>query len=113
MRSFALCAPLRKKASDSQRFALLVKAFASRKKEVVRIIEKEIKAGAFLTMEIYNNPSFYTFLTSYYAQELSDPYFYREIEEAADMRLLLSEQFAAWLPFDKHHEEITKMFRAI
>ena len=61
-------------------------------------------------MEIYNNPELYSFLVWYYLPELSDPYFRREIEEAPDMRLFLSEQFAAWLPWEKHYPEIKTFF---
>ena len=59
----------------------------------------------FTAMEIYNNPKLYSFLISYYLPELDDPYFNREIEQAENMRLFLSEQFAAWLPWDKNYSK--------
>ncbi len=62
--------------------------------------------GELGTMEIYHNSEIYAFLTSYYADELSDPYFMREMEQASDQRLFICEQIAAWLPWDKHYPEI-------
>ena len=58
------------------------------------------------TMVIYNNPSIYAFLTSYYADDLSDPYFTREIEQAENPKLFICEQMAAWLPWEKHYADI-------
>ena len=57
-------------------------------------------------MEIYDNPKIYAFLTSYYTDYLSDPYFQREMEQAEDQRLFICEQLACWLPCDKHGPEI-------
>ena len=59
-----------------------------------------------MAMEIYNNPEIYIFLTSYYADDLSDPYFAREIEQADNPKLFICEQMAAWLPWEKHGSEI-------
>ena len=56
-------------------------------------------------MEIYHNSEIYAFLTSYFADYLSDPYFMREIEQAPDQRLYICEQMAAWLSWEKHYSK--------
>lgn len=69
--------------------------------------------GELGTMEIYHNSEIYAFLTSYYADDLSDPYFMREMEQASDQRLFICEQIAAWLPWDKHYTEIISIIHTI
>lgn len=64
------------------------------------------KTGEFTAIKIYNNSKLYAFLTSYYADVLSDPYFERELEQADNPRLFICEQIATWLPWEKHYTEI-------
>ena len=58
----------------------------------------------------YANDNVFTFLVYYYLDQISDPCF--EIELANDIklshdeRLSLCQHMAAWLPYEKHYEEI-------
>ena len=60
---------------------------------------------------LYDNEETYAFLVKYYLDQLSDPCFQQELEQAADQRWFICENMASWIPYDDHYAELVQKIK--